>query len=223
MLNFVGIGAAFCPALGNVCAYIKQGKELILLDCGGTAFAALHGAGVLEGLEKLTCIVSHRHPDHTGSLGTLISYAKHVARFSVTLVHPDETLDDLLRLSGIGDKDYRLVTADEWREGELGVRFYLVTHTASIPAWGFTLTVAGETIYYSGDGEKIPDEVWQAFVAGRVHRVYQDCGRVPHKGHGDFDTLLAMTPPDLRSRVYPIHWDCDYREEIRNAGFGLAF
>jgi len=223
MLKFAGIGAAFCPALGNTCGYVKRDKELILMDCGGTAFAALHGAGALQGLERLTCVVTHRHPDHTGSLGTLISYAKHVAHFAVTVVHPDPALGELLRLSGISEKDYRLVTAEEWQEGDVKVRFYPVTHTASIPAWGFTLTLAGETLYYSGDGEKVPDTVWAAFLNGEVAAVYQDCGRTPHKGHGDFETLRTMTPPHLRSRVYPMHLDSDYRDELRAAGFGVAF
>ena len=102
------------------------------------------------------------------------------------------------------------------------MRFYPVAHTASIPAWGFTLTLAGETLYYSGDGENPPEAVWQAFLKGEIARLYQDCGRKPHKGHGSFEELLAKTPVEKRGQVYPMHLDCDYRAEIIAAGFGIA-
>lgn len=221
-LTFLGIGAAFCPSLLNTCAYFKAGRHLYLLDCGSTAFIRLSQLGLLEDVDGVTCIISHRHADHTGSLGTLIAYATYVKHFPITLVHPDEKLAQQMDLSGIDRSEYQFTPSECYEDACISVRFHPVQHTPGFAAWGFTLTAEGETIYYSGDGEAPPAHIWEDFCMGRIHRLYQDSGRLPHPGHGDFEALRSACPAQRRSCLYPIHLDCDYRALIEQEGFGLA-
>ena len=221
-LTFLGLGAAFFPALRNTCAYYKEGDQVYLLDCGATAFVQLMKDKVLDGVRKVTCFISHRHPDHTGSLGTLAAYGTYVGHFDVVIVHPDEAIAKLLTYAAVTEQEYQFVQTDHYQDERLDVQFHPVQHTPGLPAWGFTLTMDGETIYYSGDGEMPPKAVWDDFCAGKIARLYQDAGRTAHGGHGDFEALKAMCPLELRSRLYPIHLNCDYRDEIVAEGFGVA-
>ena len=48
MLKFIGTGSAFNTDMTNTCAYIKQGKTILILDCGETVFAKMKQLKIFE-------------------------------------------------------------------------------------------------------------------------------------------------------------------------------
>ena len=208
-LEFLGIGSAFCPRLGNTSAIFWKGDSLYLLDCGSTVFSALDRCGALPRADRITALITHTHADHTGSLGTLISYCKHVHPVPVTIVHPEQEIGRLLRLNGITPEQYRLRTADQFEDESITVRFFPVPHTKSLNAWGILISDREETVYYSGDAGDIPGVVWSAFTDGKIDRVYQDVSLTGIRGgsHGEYAWFARHCPEAFRSRFYPIHLD----------------
>ena len=53
MLKFIGTGDLGNATLGNTSAYIKQGKNLLLLDCGTTAYARMQQLNIFEDINKV--------------------------------------------------------------------------------------------------------------------------------------------------------------------------
>ena len=208
-LEFLGIGSAFCPRLGNTSAIFRKEDALYLIDCGSTVFSALDRCGALIRADRITVLVTHTHADHTGSLGTLVSYCKHVRPMSVTVVHPEQDIAQLLRLNGITSEQYHLRTGYTFEDENIRTRFLQVPHTKSINAYGILISDREESIYYSGDAGDIPDTVWSAFLVGNISRVYQDVSLSGNKGgsHGEYTWFAQHCPNALKSRFYPIHLD----------------
>ena len=223
-LSFLGVGSAFCPQLGNTAAVFRQEGALYLLDCGSLVFSALLRQGLLEQAERIVVLLTHTHADHAGSLGTLISWCKHVRPLPVHVAHPQEDAAHLLRLSGITPEQYTLHTGLAFADGSVRVQFFPVPHTKSLNAYGMLISDSAESIYYSGDAGDIPDAVWQGFLRGSVARVYQDVSLSGKKGgaHGEYAWFAAHCPDALKCRFYPIHLDEPCRARALADGFGQA-
>lgn len=224
-LQFLGIGGAFRPEMLNTSACFSMGNTLYLLDCGGTVLGRLIACKLLETHQKLVVIITHTHADHVGGLGTLLSYCRHFARpIAVTVVHPEETLCTLLELNGIPRSRYTFSGGDTYADANVKLRFFPVSHTQTLRAFGLTLTTnLGETIYYSGDANAVPQEIWTRFVSGAITRIYQDCAiHSDPKAHGSYERFLSICPSQHRASFFPIHWDEDLCERILQDGFGLV-
>ena len=222
-LTFLGIGSAFCPELGNTSAYFWKKDTLYLLDCGSLVYAALEQRGILERADRIIVLLTHTHADHVGSLGTLISYCKHVRPLPVGIVHPENNIEQLLRLNGITSEQYRLFIGMAYEDENVSVRFFSVPHTRSINAYGMLLTDGQETIYYSGDAGDVPPEVWEGFLSRKVTRLYQDVSLTGKRGggHGEYAWFAEHCPPLLRSHFYPIHLNQACRAQAMKDGFGI--
>ena len=223
-LTFLGIGAAYFPQLGNTGAYFWRNKTLYLLDCGALAFSQIIKLGLLEHAENVAVLVTHLHADHTGSLGTLISYCHHVTHLPVIVVHPEETLTQMLSLQGIRKSQYEWEAGLEVKHQGLSIAFHPVPHTDALKSYGLFLSDGENALFYSGDAAQVPAWIWQQFLSGEIHQIYQDMSfRAERpKGHGSYQEMLEKVPSERRKDIYPIHWDTDAKEKILQDGFGLA-
>lgn len=225
-LRFHGTGAAFNPAFGSNGAFFAHGEDLYLIDCGESAFARLHAADLFSLYPgQITVLLTHKHADHCGSLGTLCLYAAAKLRRTITVVHPDERVRTLLSICGAREDQYRLIPALD----ERGVRAtpVPVRHVPSIPAFAFYLEAGGETVYYSGDAGELPDEVVLGVREGRIARAYQDAAYFdgtppPNPVHAPLPALTAQISPAIRGRFTLMHMNRDYRAEARALGFDVA-
>ena len=222
-LRFLGIGAAYFPALHNNAAYFLSGRTAFLLDCGGTVFPRMMEAFPWEQVDELVVLVTHLHADHTGSLGTLLSYARGVRRMRVTVVHAHSELQELVRLVGIHPSRYSFVEADAFEYAGVRAAFIDVSHTSGLSCYALRLEHQEQCIYYSGDAAEIPPQILADFLNGSVQRLYQDCSFLAKEkgGHARFEDLQGSIPLALRHRVFPMHWDCHAEHLIAQAGFGL--
>ena len=223
-LVFTGIGSAFCPQLGNTSAFFWKGDRLYLLDCGSLVFAALENNSILARAKDIFILLTHTHADHSGSLGTLISYCKHVRTIPVSVVHPESDIKNLLRYNGIKNKQYSLYSGMRYSDEYVSVEFLPVPHTKSLNAYGMTVSDPEETIYYSGDAGDVPADVWQGFIKGQIARIYQDVSLTGKMGgsHADFHWFVSNCPEECRKRFYPIHMDASCKQQAEQHGFGQA-
>lgn len=231
MINFVGIGSAFNTALGNNSGVIKRGTSMILIDCGGTVFDRLKKSGLLSDITNLHIIITHTHPDHVGSLGDLIFYCYYKLKVKPIIYFPENTvLMKLFSVVGVKENQYNLKTSMKnqvWDKnlGDYIIEFFPSSHTKSIPAFGFYLTIDKKNIYYSGDSNKIPKGVMEKLKSEEVHIVYQDTTSIDFvkTGHMSFKSLCDTIDVSLRHRVYCMHLDENLDNElILNAGFNIA-
>ena len=219
-LTFLGLGSAFNPDMENTNAFFVQENELYLLDCGETAFGRIWNSQALGNCSRVTVAITHLHCDHAGSLGSLISYCALVLKKPIRVIHPLETIRDLLDLMGIKRSFYTWLPS---LETETGVSFRPVEieHVDNMRCFGYIISDSEKTVYCSGDAKSIPPDVMEAFLKGDLDEIYQDTSLETgdHATHASFAWLEKTFAPEFRSRVYCIHLDKDYREIIRAAGF----
>ncbi|MEG0847994.1 MBL fold metallo-hydrolase [Niameybacter sp.] len=231
MLKFLGIGSAFNTELGNNSAFIKEGKSLLLIDCGGTVFHDLQKYHLLEGLEEIFVLITHTHPDHVGSLGEVIFYCYYILKVKVNLFFPNEILMiSYLQIIGVTPDMYCLQTAEDIQfsvnELELtSLQWIEQEHVETMPAYSFIVKGQGVSFYYSGDGYALRDNVIKRLVKGEIKYIYQDtCGLdYENNAHLYLHKLADLIPQNLREYVYCMHLDKHIKlAEIQQLGFNVV-
>lgn len=215
MLNFIGIGSAFNTKLGNTSAFLKNGNNIILIDCGGQVFSKLKEKKLLDNLEKISIILTHTHSDHIGSLGELIAYSYFMLKIKVRIIYPDKkVIETILNLMGINRDFYNLednteVNLDDALAKKCRIKFLKTSHVNTIPCFAFIMKYQNEKYYYSGDSNIISEEILAMFKNNIIDFIYQDtCGLDYEKNvHLSMSKLEKLIPKELRSRVYCIHYD----------------
>lgn len=232
MLKFNGTGSAFNTQLGNNSAYICHKNSLLLIDCGGTVFERLMKNDILTGLEQLHVFITHRHPDHVGSLGDLIFYSNYILQAQVTVYtgEPDE-LSTLLSYLGVNTNLYTLVDSQQKKvilhdfEPNLNIKSVSVPHTNKFSCFGYLISSGDDVVYYSGDSRDIPSQILSLFLAGKIDRIYQDTCTNDYPGnvHLPLTNLVSLIPPSERNRVWCMHLDPEFKSETaRELGFQVV-
>lgn len=228
-VTFLGTGSAFNPVMDNSNAYFLSSGTLFLVDCGETTFGRIWRSPAYTGCSEVAVLVTHLHADHVGSLGSLLSYSHYVAGKKVRVYHPLESVVRLLALLGIGSSCYEYRRLDTGREWDLGCGVKAepveVEHVPDMTCFGYIVSDGTERIYFSGDARTVPDRILRGLRDGSIDRIYQDTGarESDHPTHASIAYLEKVIPADLRSRVFCIHLDYDYRSLLEAKGFGTVY
>ncbi|AZU98877.1 MBL fold metallo-hydrolase [Bacillus phage pW2] len=237
MFEFIGTGSAFNTKLGNNGAFIKQGNKFFMIDCGSSTFSRIMEMDLLEGVEEIYVMITHKHPDHVGSLGDLIFYGYYnmgtVMEKNVTVLAPiDIRISDTLFDMGVESDTYYLKEFDTESLNfldDFSMTFMPVEtkHVKELDCFGYVIHIKNTRIYYSGDANIIPEKVLKMFNAGMVDILYQDTCGADYKGNvhlslRELDELIAEDKA-LRNRVYCMHLDEKFDEiEAISMGFNVV-
>lgn len=153
-LKFLGKGSAFNNNLLNTSAYFIKGTSLYLIDCGETVFSELMNKGILnKKIKHIYVYITHTHSDHSGSLGTLASYAYYVMNNPITLILPDDkkyikSIDKLMELFGCAKK-YKKKKATKFKK--INSEYRETKHSPILTCFSIIFRESDKTIFYSGD------------------------------------------------------------------------
>ncbi|MFL0252402.1 MBL fold metallo-hydrolase [Clostridium neuense] len=231
MINFIGTGSAFNTKLGDNSAFIKEENSLILIDCGGTVFSKLRELNLLNGIENLYIVITHTHPDHVGSLGDLIFYSYYILKHKAKVFFPQKAImESFLTNVGVSSKQYEFNNLDfaeinDANFGKVNIKFLPVTHTDTIPTYGFIMNLNGSAVYYSGDSNNLSSEIIDKLKSGEIKTIYHDTCGLDYAGnpHLSIKKLCKMVPEEFRSKVYCMHLDENITEkQIMDSGFNIA-
>jgi|SRR5579875_476360 len=237
MLKFIGCGSAFNTNLGNNSAYIKDDNRLFMLDCGSANFDRIIRSSLLLGVDNITVLMTHLHPDHVGSLGDLIFYmymkVKPLFVPKVTVFTPDGISRNFLTLMdcvGVREDQFRHIEIAGKYEPEnlLGISQIIpvpVTHVRELTCYAYLLKIQNKQVYYSGDANMIPEEVLNSLKNGEIDFFYQDTSKADYEGnvHLSLRKLTELIPSSLRHKVYCMHLDETFSvEEANRLGFNVV-
>lgn len=223
-LHFFGCGSAFNPAMGNTAAWFERDGCLFLLDCGETVYELLMRRSDLREYRQIYVLLTHLHADHVGSLGSLISYNYCVLERKIWVVHPRDTVVQLLRLMGIKDDFYEYSQEMPEQAGDIRVRPVPVVHVDNMDCFGYLLEADGQQIYYSGDSACLPECIGRMLAAGDLAAVYHDTSLhdSPQPSHCFVGRLEQAVPREFRHKVYCMHLDGECRDILEAKGFRVA-
>jgi ribonuclease BN (tRNA processing enzyme) len=229
-LNFIGSGSALNTSLGNNSAFIKDGKSILLLDCGSTTFARLQGLKLLDDIKNIYVLITHRHPDHIASLGDVIFYANYIIDAKLTVITPDkENVCNLLKYMGVKQELYSIVKPDKDfelknKDFEITISCVPVQHVKDMECYGYIIQYNGSKIYYSGDSMSIPKNIFQAFEKHELDYIYQDVCSYNNieNPHMYIKELLELVNEKDRDRLFCMHYDEGFdKTQIQEMGFRI--
>ena len=223
-LNFTGIGAAYYPVFGSNCAFFEHQNHLYMLDCGESTFQKMFVRDEIYQYDHITVFLTHLHADHIGSLGSFLSFCPNVLHKKILLVAEDDTIVNILKLSGVGPELYNFTTDF----ASCGTETFQITpqreiHASDMICCGFVIECDGQTLYFSGDAASIPENILRDFLAGKIHTMYQECtfADKDSPSHCSLEKLKRWIPEKERTRVYCMHLGDDFRKEVLEAGFQI--
>ena len=226
-LRFLGVGSAFNTELGNNSGYLLKKEALLLIDCGSNIFQRLKRVINLSEIKQVEIILTHLHPDHSGSLGDLIFYLFHKVGLKPILHFPaGVALRQLLSLQGVREEYYELDTAEKFQTvTSISVQAFSQEHSPTISSFGYTLQGEGISFFYSGDSNGVNQRALEMLKAGEIDFFYQDtCSyKIEGAGHTYIRDLEDQIPEEYRSRVVCMHLDEDFdRKLAEQLGFLVA-
>lgn len=228
MLTFLGNGSAFNPFRDDNGAFFCRDGTLFLIDAGSSVFKNALRGYIFDGMNKVYIILTHMHMDHCGSLSQMIMYLFYKLGIKPVIVFPEEEINILLGISGVSRDMYLHIKQKQGmlENNTVEISYVPMTHVDSLNSYAFKLSVGNKyTIYFSGDSNRIPDEILKDFLDGHIDVIYQDtCGeKILNSAHLHLDDLCRLIPKANRDRVYCMHLDPALAEEnILERGFKIA-
>ncbi len=220
-LHFLGRGAAFYPAFGNTNAYFTEENDLFFLDFGESAFEKAVRLLDLKSYRNIYVLLTHLHADHAGSLASLCSYTHLVLGLTIRIVHPEDTVNQLLRLQGIGEELYQYLP--RLPEGcPVTAQPCPVQHVDDMRCFGYVLRTKDDSLYFSGDSHSLPEEVLNRFLSGDIRRLYHDTASHDSEAHCWYRRLVDAIPEEKRKNVWCMHLDGDYEGMLKELGFNVV-
>ena len=233
MLKFIGTGDLGNATLGNTSAYIKQGKNLLLLDCGTTAYARMQQLNIFEDINKVYIAITHMHPDHVGALANTIFYLNYWKNIvpSIIISNNEEStqkdeLERFLSLQGVETDNYQFVFVSELDMPEIiSFDFKPVEHSSNMKSYAFEIGFENKKIYYLGDNN---DKKYIKSLIKNLKKddlIYTDCTTLKLKKqvHMPLEVLNQLADESIRKQIYCMHFCSDDDiEEIKKAGYSIA-
>ncbi|KAJ49718.1 ribonuclease BN (tRNA processing enzyme) [Clostridium tetanomorphum] len=210
-LNFLGRGSAFNVKEGNTSAYVKNGKDFILLDCGEDVFERIINNNLLNDVTNVYVIITHLNSDHIGSLSSLIYYCYYIKNITPNIYFPSAELQQLLNIMG-HSREFNLTLSEidvVLNIHDISFKFIPVTHIEKMNCYGVIIQDKDNTIYYSGDSNNISENILNRL--NEVDYLYQDTSLADYTGspHLSLRKLCELIPKQWRSKVYCMHIDSD--------------
>ncbi len=194
----------------NTSLFVKNNEGVgVLLDCGFTVFPELHRQGLLPHVDAV--LISHLHGDHTGSLSTLILYAKY--KLGKRLMIGGADCQTLLRLQGISDSSWQKILPNSHIQ-------YQTMETEHISGEEPNNCLFLENkILYSGDTSQ---SLLQTEYAKKAEIIFHEATVKPNMAHTNI-TVLNDAPYNIKNKTWLVHIPVNEyetaREYVKNNGF----
>lgn len=225
MIKSLGNGSAFNLESNNNSVCIKSFTNLIVLDCGeGTLKSII--AEITDEVSTVSFFITHMHPDHIAGLGNAIFYLKMNLNRRVVVYALDSKIVEWLSLQAIPVELYDFVPLEINDTLELEcvlIKTLKQIHVPNILSCSFHIIKGREEIFYSGDGNLIPQEILSAFRMNKSMKIFQEITiysqcRDIHMYLPDLAKIFPLF--EDRRRIYCMHLEGEVAiNKVKELGF----
>lgn len=231
-LIFLGTGDSEAVDYWNTNLLLETGGKRLLIDCGYTIKYALRDAGLSVG-DIDGILITHVHADHCFGLErfgyeTRYTYGTRIPVFIPPGVMPtlwDETLKGSMGHSSDGENrlddffDVQYIEDGCLNFGDASLELFETDHTGGMATYG---VVINNRLIFTSDTNPLD---WIA--ADRSdRRIVHDCSLQDFNPvHSTLSQLAEFYPPEVRARMYAIHYGDTMparRAEIESVLAGVA-
>jgi len=181
-----------------------------LVDCGFTVFPELTRLSLREKVDVV--LISHLHPDHTGSLCTLAIWSIIFRKKKIFVGGEDAA--ELFIVQGIRPNDFEPLPSDD----PLNIK---TIRTAHIPGSGHNKALfIADTILWSGDTN---ESILDSDYARQAKIIFHEAVMEPRTGAHTGIEILNQAAPDIKAKTWLIHIPEKERAEIERLAAEMGF
>jgi ribonuclease BN (tRNA processing enzyme) len=240
----LGVGGAFTDQFYHTNYLVEIPGFRLLIDAGTTLRYSLLAAGYTA-QDISAVILTHFHSDHVGGLEEFSQRCRYLYQYRpVIYAMPDQVslLASLFALHGGNPNDYlKVITGEnpivinDMGDAQYQLEYYstigLHAEVTSNYMVGIRRISRGNKairVVFTGDiGAIEKSELGRIVADPETVAVFHDChtGNIPTPAHPSLEQMKGFYPPELRSKIYVIHYGdniAEFTERIKEAGFKVA-
>ena len=194
-LTFIGIGGAYALGLGGNCAYLKEDKSLLLIDCCEDATIKLKERNAFYKLEDITIAITHTHSDHVAGLGTFIWYCNFILSIKPKIVSSSNSfenhLTELLKLLGVDSKFFEFINPANVVIGDCKIEMISTRHTPMLESFGIMFFDIDGQYYYTGDTNDF-EYIKTLANKAEINKIYCEASWESYNAHIAYEKLKEI-------------------------------
>ena len=220
-LNFIGIGGAVNIKLGGNCCYIKDKNNLLIIDACEEATKKLIDAKAFTDIKNIYIVITHTHYDHVAGLGVLIWYSNIYLNIVPKIIYNDDkyrdTLNDLLRITGVDEKLYVFVN-ESLLNFDFSINMKPTTHSPNLQCFGIMFEDREGKYYYTGDTNDYK-YVRELSIDPSVKTIYSEVATETYDVHIKYDDIKDLN----KDKLILMHFDTvELYERVKKDGFKVS-
>ena len=164
-------------------------------------------------------MITHTHPDHIGSLGSLIHYSFYVLHKPVNIILPVgakylSSIEGILKGFGCRKEMYNYISEVEFDNNYKvfqKIRYVETTHCNELNCYSLIFYTSKGIVYYSGDTDETTTLKKIIDSGNKIDKLYIDTTSVDifNNAHLYIGVLKKVIPNELKNKVYCMHLNSD--------------
>jgi ribonuclease BN (tRNA processing enzyme) len=220
-LNFIGVGGATNIEFGGNGAFVKDNKNLIIIDAPEEATKKLNDAKAFDNISNIYIIITHSHYDHIAGLGVLIWYSNFYLKIKPNIIYSKNrfkrNLNKLLKITGVHDNLFSFI-----KDNDVNLSFKVsilpTTHSKDLDCFGIMFTDNTGKYYYTGDTNDI-SFVRKLSDDKEVKKIYCDVATQTYDAHIKYDDIKDLN----KEKFVLMHFDkIELYNKVKKDGFNVG-
>lgn len=186
--------------LGGNCAYLKDERTLLLIDCCEDTTIKLKESSAFDNVQEMVIAVTHTHSDHCAGLGTLIWYSNFFLNIKPKIISNSQSFElhlrQLLKLLGVEERFFEFINPLNVAVDNCNIEILPTTHTPILESFGIMFTDNKGKYYYTGDTNDF-ENIKKLVNNDQIKKIYCEVSWKSYGAHIEYEMLKNIKSDKL--------------------------